>query len=417
MTDRSVVITGLGIISAAGATATDLWHSILERRSAVCATTVADLRPEPVLACRVPTVNVHPDVAGAKVSKFFLREDLFGASAARAAIADASLPLDRVDLTRGGLFVASGKEEVPAEEIADAMRACLEGGEISPRLLGSLGLRVFHPLSLLRVMPNTGQFGISALFGFRGPNLNLVASGAAGGQAVGEAFRSLREESCDFALAGAQDSRIDPISIAAFQCEGILSKRTADPRKAMRPFDASRDGFALGEGAACVLLETMTHAQTRGARPRAKVTGYGTTKDSDGRGIARAIESSLADAGLAPSRVDVVFAWGDCTVRGDLEEAMALREVFGPQVRDLPVCCIKPITGNMLGASATAELAVAVLALESMVIPPTMNHRTSDPQCGLSGLSDEPRPRDLTAALCLSRGLHGQSVALTLERL
>jgi 3-oxoacyl-[acyl-carrier-protein] synthase II len=320
-------------------------------------------------------------------------------------------------LTRGGLFVASGKEEVPAEEIADAMRACLDGDKISPVLLGSQGLRVFHPLSLLRVMPNTGQFGISALFGFRGPNLNLVASGAAGGQAVGEAFRSLREESCDFAIAGAQDSRIDPISFAAFESEGLLSRRTADPGTAMRPFDASRDGFAIGEGAACLLLETMPHAQARSAHARARVTGYASTTDSDGRGIARAIESALADASIVPPLVDVVFAWGDCTPRGDFEEASALRKVFASQAAELPVCCVKPVTGNMLSASAVAELAVAVLALEAGVIPPTMNHRVPDPACALTGLSEEPRPGDLAVALCLSRGLHGQTVALVLERL
>lgn len=188
---------------------------------------------------------------------------------------------------------------------------------------------------------------------------------------------------------------------------------------AMRPFDVSRDGFALGEGAAFVLLESMSYAAARGAHPRAIVAGYGSTKDaaSGSAGIARAIRSSLADAGLGPSQVDAVFAWGDCTIRGDLQEATALYEAFGSRAKELPVACMKPVTGNMLGASATAEIIFAALAIQGGLVPPTLNHHGPDPLCALEGLSHQSRAKDLHAVLCLSRGLHGQTVALTLRSL
>lgn len=417
MGEVSVVITGVGLVCPAGLSANDAWAAVIEKRSAVRKSSETSFSGDPTLVADLRGFEPDSEVVNSKVSKFFLREDYIGLSAARMALNDAGLLPDSDTLRQAGLFVASGKDEMRTDLLSDGFRACMENDLISNRLLGLRGMRSFHPFSLLQAMPNTCMFGVSAIFGLRGPNLTFVSTGAGGAQAVGEAFQAIRQGECNLSLAGAADSRLEPFSIAAFRAAGVLSQGIQEPQLAMRPFDSCRDGYVLGEGGSFLLLEARSHAEARGAFPQAELVGYAANKgaDSSGSGIAVSIDACLQRAGLMPSEVDAVFAWGDCTGNGDLAEATALKAVFGRHCENLSLCCVKPVTGNMLGTSAVAELALACMAIQRGIVPPTLNQQSPDPSCGVTGLSSEPVVKNLRVVLCLARGIHGQTTALALK--
>jgi 3-oxoacyl-(acyl-carrier-protein) synthase len=272
---------------------------------------------------------------------------------------------------------------------------------------------------------NLAAYNIQARWGMGGPSLTLATACATGAQAIGEAFREVREGRAPVMIAGAVESTQHPMFISGFAAMRALpTDSNDDPGAASRPFDASRAGFVLGEGAAALVLESLEHAEARGASILAEVVGFATSNDAyhpiapipEGTGSARAIRAALADACLPPEAVDHVNAHAASTPAGDLAEANAIRQVFGERAASIPVTSIKGAVGHCMGASGAIETVAAVMTIAEQTIPPTRNYRTPDPAIGLDIVHGAARPAAVNVVSKHSFGLGGQNACLILAR-
>jgi 3-oxoacyl-[acyl-carrier-protein] synthase II len=286
------------------------------------------------------------------------------------------------------------------------------------------GARRVSPFTVPMTLPNMPAGYVSMQHGLRGPILCPVGACASGAQALGAAARLIERGDADLVVAGGTEAAVHPLVIAAFAAMRALSTRNDEPARASRPFDLDRDGFVLGEGAGVVILESAEHAVARGARARAEVLGYGEAADAshpaspaeDAGGARRAMERALADAGLAPEQVDAVNAHATSTPAGDRSEALAIRTVFGVHADALPVSATKSVTGHLLGAAGAVEAILCVLALETGLLPPTINLDHLDPECALDHVTPKARERELRAVLSNAFGFGGVSASLLLGR-
>jgi 3-oxoacyl-[acyl-carrier-protein] synthase II len=265
---------------------------------------------------------------------------------------------------------------------------------------------------------------VSMHWGFRGPIACPVGACASGAQALGAALRMIERGDADVVVAGGTEAAILPLVVAGFAAMRALSTRSDDPPRASRPFDTDRDGFVLGEGAGVLVLEAEHFAAARGARVRARCLGYGEAADAshpasppeDAHGAKLAIERALADAGLAPRDVDHVNAHATSTPAGDRSEALALRAVFGAHADELPVSATKSTTGHLLGAAGAVEAILCVRALETELLPPTINLDRPDPDCALDHVANKARPHAARVALSNAFGFGGVNACLLLGR-
>jgi 3-oxoacyl-[acyl-carrier-protein] synthase II len=286
------------------------------------------------------------------------------------------------------------------------------------------GARRVSPFTVPMTLPNMPAGYVSMQHGLRGPILCPVGACASGAQALGAAARLIERGDADLVVAGGTEAAVHPLVIAAFAAMRALSTRNDEPARASRPFDLDRDGFVLGEGAGVVILESAEHAVARGARARAEVLGYGEAADAshpaspaeDAGGARRAMERALADAGLAPEQVDAINAHATSTPAGDRSEALAIRTVFGAHADALPVSATKSVTGHLLGAAGAVEAILCVLALETGLLPPTINLDHLDPECALDHVTPKARERELRAVLSNAFGFGGVSASLLLGR-
>lgn len=400
---RDAAVTGLGVISPAGIGARATWDGLLTGRST--AARDVELAGLPVdISCRVPDF----DTAALVGRKSAWRLDRFVAMAllaARHAVADAGLgnPADW-DAARVGVVMGTGTgsmERYPAEFAKLAAGRPLD----------------ISPLAITRSVPNMAAAEIALDLAVTGPNFAVSTACASGSSALGIARDLLRAGTCDIVLAGGAESACHAIPAACFHRMGALSRRTEDPARACRPFDARRDGFVLAEGAAVLVLERPAHAQARGARPRAHLAGYGASCDAyhyaapepDGRGAAAALTAALADAGAAPGDIGHINAHGTGTRRNDLAEAKALRSAFPEPPA---VTSLKGALGHAIGAAGAIEAAVTVMSLQRDTIPPTANHEDTDLDIDLDIVAKAPRTTAQSAAASLSMGFGGQNAAL-----
>jgi 3-oxoacyl-[acyl-carrier-protein] synthase II len=263
---------------------------------------------------------------------------------------------------------------------------------------------------------------VSMRFNAKGPNLAVVSACATSAHAIGEAFRTIQYGDADVMIAGGSEAAVTAMAIGGFANMGALSTRNDDPGAASRPFDSTRDGFVLGEGAAVVVLEALEHAQARGARVYGEVVGYAATGDAyhltgqpeNHEGLQRAMRRCLADAGIAPDEVQYVNAHGTSTPLNDPNEARAIQSVFGEHTGALSVSSTKSATGHMLGAAGAIEFIACAKALEDQTVPPTINHHTPDPEITLDVTPNAPRRRELDVAISNSSGFGGHNVTLAL---
>ncbi|UCC68675.1 MAG: beta-ketoacyl-[acyl-carrier-protein] synthase family protein [Armatimonadota bacterium] len=424
MSGRRVVVTGLGLVTPLGVGVEDTWTSLVAGRSAVTLLDLLGDGGEPRhLAAPVPPFNMRSYVPDRKLLRVMCRTDRFGLAAAQMAVADAG-PVD-LDSSRKAAFIATGKEAGPIENLFDAMRASRDdSGAMTSRLLGSQGLPHIPPLTLVAGLPNGCLFAVSVLHSINGANTCFLGSGTAGLVAIGAAYQAVREGEADWAIAGGHDTGVDRWSCANFHRLGMLSSRTHEPTRAVRPFDRRRDGFALGEGAAMVVLEERRQALARGASVWAEIVGYAATCDgagmikpaADGSALAAAIAGALRNASLQPADVDYLNAYASATTVGDLSELRGLHAVFGDSHKKPLVSGIKAATGHLLAASGAAEFAAAVLALHHQVAPPTLNLDEPDPECHFDCVPHQARPAAITTAVTISRGIGGQNSALVMRR-
>jgi 3-oxoacyl-[acyl-carrier-protein] synthase II len=276
-----------------------------------------------------------------------------------------------------------------------------------------------------KLMPNAAAAAVAMRYGLTGPNLAVASACATGAHALGEAYRYIAAGLADVMLAGGSEAALTPLALSAFARMGALSTRNDDPEHASRPFDAGRDGFVFGEGAGVLVLESAAHAQARGAKPLARLLGYGasadayhvTQPDPEGLGAQRAMRAALADAGLTPADIDHINAHGTSTPYNDRVETAAIKAVFGVEAKRIPVTSTKSQTGHLLGAAGAVEAAACALVVANGVVPATINLTDPDPDCDLDYVPDGPRQIEVRHALSNSFGFGGQNACLVVGAL
>jgi len=337
----------------------------------------------------------------------------FAVAAAGLALADAGLdPLPAaLDPERVAVWVGSGTGGLQTME---KQAGALAGG----------GPRRVSPFTVPMMIANMAAAVIAVRWGFNGKCGGPVTACATGTNAVGDALHLVQRGDADVVLAGAAEAAITPFGIAAFCSAQAMSTRNEDPQGACRPFDAGRDGFVMGEGAAVLVVEEVGHAAARGARVYAEVLGYGSNGDAyhivqprpDGKMAARCLHLALADAGIPPERVGYINAHGTGTPANDGAETRAIKLAFDGRAHRLAVSSTKPVTGHMMGAVGAAELAVCALVTSSGVVPPTINLTDPDPDCDLDYVPGRARRQNVDACLSVSLGFGGHNAAVVLGR-
>lgn len=408
---RRVVITGVGAVTPIGTAVDGLWEGLVARRSAV--RTLSRFDPAPFrskIAAEIPDFRPQ-DFLEAKRAKRLDRFSQLAVTCARLALADAGLEPAREDSDRVGAMMGSalGGVAFAESQVGNYLR---EG----PRGLdASLALAVF---------PGAASCNIAIEFGFTGPNATNAMSCASGTIAVGEGFRAVRDGYADVMVAGGSEAPLAPLTFAAFSNIRAMSTRNDDPGTASRPFDADRDGFVMGEGAAVVILEERGRALARGAPVYGEIVGYGCTNDAhhmtaprpDGRQAARAMQLALADGDVSAGEIEYVNAHGSSTPLNDSTETLAIKQVFGAHAYRLAVSGTKGYYGHALGASGAIETAICALSLARGWLPPTLNLSQPDPACDLDCLPGDGRTARPGAILTNSFGFGGINATLVLRR-
>ncbi|HEX4600090.1 MAG TPA: beta-ketoacyl-ACP synthase II [Gemmatimonadales bacterium] len=413
MTDRwrRVVITGVGAVTPIGTAADGLWEGLTRRQSAVRELTRFDPTPfRSRIAAEIPDFRPQ-DHLDAKRAKRLDRFSQLAVTSARFAVADAALDAAREDHDRVGAMMGSALGGV----------AFAEGQVERFRREGPRGL---DPALALAVFPGAASCNIAIEFGFTGPNSTNAMSCASGTIAVGEAFHVIRAGGADVMLAGGAEAPLAPMTYAAFSVIRAMSTRNDDPPRASRPFDATRDGFVMGEGAAVLVLEERERALARGAPLYAEVVGYASTNDAyhmtaprpDARQAAHAIRLALSDGAVGPSEVGYINAHASSTPLNDSTETAAIKQVFGDHAYRLSVSGTKGYYGHALGASGAIEAAICALALRRGWLPPTINLERPDPACDLDCLPGDGRTAAPGAVVSNSFGFGGINAALVLRR-
>jgi 3-oxoacyl-[acyl-carrier-protein] synthase II len=404
---RRVVVTGLGALSPVGNTASESWDAVVAGRSGVATITRFDPADyETRFAGEVK--GFDPDaVLGKKESRRMDRHAQLGVAAALEARANAGLVDAEVDPSRVGVLMGTGM---------GAMETLEQGAEtLLTRGPGRIG-PFFAPMSL----PNMAA-GMSAIFlGAKGPCVGTVSACASSAHAIGEGVEMIRRGVVDVVYAGGTEAPVTRLSVAGFGAMGALSKRNDEPERASRPFDADRDGFVLGEGAAVLVLESLEHAEKRGATILAEVAGYAATDDAnhmvqpapEGEGVGRAMRLALADAGLSPVDIGYLNAHATSTKIGEKYETQAIKSVFGDGAYSLPVSSTKSMTGHLLGAAGSLEATFCINALRTGCLPPTINYETVDPDCDLDYIPNTAREVRLRAVMNNSLGFGGHNVSV-----
>lgn len=417
--NRRVVITGIGLCGPVGYGVQECWANLAAGRSGIGPVTLFDASRFPVrIAGQFQTRRPLPMPPPSPDAD---RKLWLGRLAATQAVQDAGL-LGALDWADALISIGVSLEFFPLERLVPLAGATSLRGELVRRYAaGQWTTRLQEPLDglgddLARLLLPPGSRP-------RGLSTNCSAC-AAGAQAIGEAFWRLREGDAELALAGAADSSLHPLGLGGFSLLQILSTENDEPARACRPFDATRRGTVLAEGAAFVVLETAERAQARGASVYAELLGYGSSLDAyrvsdphpDGRGAVLSMTRALADAGLAASAVDAVNAHGTGTPKNDVVETRAIERVLGRRAREIPVHAVKSMTGHSIAASGAIEAAVAALTLHHRLVPPTINLEHPDPECDLDYVPRHSRPFEGTTVLSNSFGFGGQNATLLLGR-
>jgi len=406
---RRVVITGLGAISALGHDVAENWDACRAGRSGVGPITLFDPAAfETRFAAEV--TGFDPVKAfGPREARRMDRFTQFALAAAGQALTQSGLPITPENEWRTGVIVGSGVGGLQTtQDAAETLR--------------TRGPRRISPHAVPMLLPDSAAGVIAIHHRLKGPNLAVVSACASGSNAIGEAALMIAYGRADAMLAGGAEAGITSVALAAFNAMTAISRRNDAPQRASRPFDAERDGFVMGEGAAMLVLEARDAAVARGARILAEVVGYGCSEDAyhatapaeDGLGAAQAMRLALADAGLAPQEVDYLNAHGTSTVLNDRAETTAIKSVFGAYAYHMPISSTKSMHGHLLGAAGALEAVLCVQALEAQVIPPTINYEYPDPACDLDYVPNTARPAHVRTIMKNSFGFGGHNACLLL---
>jgi 3-oxoacyl-[acyl-carrier-protein] synthase II len=408
---RRVVVTGLGAVTPLGNDVPTTWEALVAGRNGIGPITCFDASDMEVrIAAEVKDFDAV-DLFGRREARRNDRFTLFALEAASQAITDANLEFDDDLKQATGVVIGTG---------IGGIITLLKNYDV----LRKSGPRRVSPFMIPMMMPNAAAAAVSIAYGLQGPNISVASACATGTNAVGEAAEMIRRGQTDVMLCGGSEAAIEPISVSAFKNMGALSTRNDEPERASRPFDAERDGFIMAEGAGILLLESLEHAQRRGARIYAELIGYGSTADAShitapdesGTGAARAMTAALRDAGLAPEAVDYINAHGTSTPLNDRMETRAIRQVFGPHADRLAISSTKSMTGHLMGAAGAVEAIMCVKSLETGWAPPTINYEHPDPECDLNYVPNQAQQLELYVGLSNSFGFGGHNGCLAFRR-
>lgn len=380
---RRVVLTGIGVVTPLGQDATSFWDGLVHGKSAL--RTIQSFDPAPLevrFAGEVANFEAKKYLSkeGRKQLKVMARAIQLAVAAAQLAVDDGQLNVPSLDATRFGVEFGAGllPSELGELAAAAAVSRSATAGQVDLRTWGEKGLSVITPLWMLKYLPNMLACHVSILHNAQGPSNSITEGDVGALLALGEAYHIIRRDQADIFLVGGADSKVNPLSMIRQCMFGHLSHRNDAPEEACRPFDKDRDGLAIGEGAGVLVMEELEHAKQRGATIYGEVVGFGAAFDRGmtGRGLVRAIDAALKQAGVSPPDIDHVNAHGLGSPRFDAVEAEALAQVFGP--RSVPVWAIKGNIGNLGAGSGTTELAASLLAMKQRSVPATRNHRATD---------------------------------------
>ncbi len=409
---RRVVVTGLGVVTALGHNVNSFWDALLAGRSGVSRVTLFDPSP---YASQIGGQVRDWDAAQHMDPKEVRRNDRythFGFVAARQAVGDSGLDMTKEDGDRVGVIIGSGI-----------------GGmytyESQLKVLTERGPRKVSPFTIPSLIGNICAGLVSIEYGARGPSFGIVSACATGTHSLGEAAHAIRRGDADVMIAGGSEAAITPFAYASFCAMKAMSTHNDAPEKASRPFDRQRDGFIMGEGAGVVVLESLEHAQARGARIYCELAGYAATSDAyhitqpdpEGKGLSLAMRRALASAALEPSQIDYINAHGTSTPYNDKFETLAIKKVFGEHAAKLAISSTKSMTGHLLGAAGGIESVICVKTLQTQMIAPTINLEDPDPECDLDYVPNVARAAKISAVLSNNLGFGGQNAAVVFRAL
>ena len=412
MTDsKRVVITGLGAISPVGIGKDNYWQALLRGQSGIGRLTRFDPSP---YDCKIAgeAREFEPEqFLDRKEIKRMDRFAQFGVAAAKLAVDDAALEMDREDLRNIGVVIGSG--------IGGIQTFCDQHS-----VLISKGPNRVSPLFIPMMIGNMAAAQIAICLGPKGPNITVVTACASGANAIGEAFKMLQRGAAEVILAGGAEAPIASVAMAGFCSMRAMSTRNEEPQRASRPFDKNRDGFVISEGAGIMVLETLDHASARGARIYGEVVGYGCTADGyhitapepEGIEVTRTIRLALEDAGILPDQVDYINAHGTSTELNDKIETKAIKKVFGDHASEVPISSIKSMIGHAMGAAGALEAIACVLSVNTDWVPPTINYEEPDPDCDLDYVPNQARQFPVRVAISNSFGFGGHNAVLAFKK-
>jgi beta-ketoacyl-acyl-carrier-protein synthase II len=421
---RRVAITGLGLVTPIGCDVATTWDTLLAGRSGVAPISLFDASGFPVkIAAEVKGFRDADAIDDRKLLKFANRPHRFALAAAEQAIRDAGIRPTPETAARWGCAVGAGMMGVEFEELTDVHRRYATDGDLHAELLPGGGGSAADPIAFARSVANAGLSLLLRRFGIRGYATTVHTACASGGQAVGTAMKLIRRGIADRVLAGGFDSMISPVGLGGFCLLNALSADNDTPERASRPFDATRNGFVLGEGAGFLVLEEWESARRRGARIYAELAGDGNSLSSyritdshpSGDGPIQAMQQALADAGATPGEVDYLNAHGTSTPMNDRSECAATRAVFGSGTATVAVSSTKSVMGHLIAAAGAVEAAVCALAIHHGLMPVNANLREPDPDCDLDIVRGEPRRRRIRVALSNSLGFGGSNSCIALR--
>lgn len=408
---KRVVVTGLGCVSPVGNNVKETWEALLAGTSGAAPIAAFDASLHKTkFAAEVKGFDAVA-VFGTREARKMDRFTHFAVASAMEALEQSGLKIDESNRDRVGILIGSGIGGVIT--IVEQYEAMRERGpeRVSPFLIPMM-------------ISDSAAGNLAIRIGARGPNMALATACASGTNALGEAAEMIRRGAADVMVAGASEAGIHPLTMAGMNVMTALSTRNDDPQRASRPFDKNRDGFLMGEGAGILILESLEHAQARGANILCEFTGYGTSDDAyhisapaeNGAGAAISMSLALQDAGLGVKDIQYINAHGTSTQLNDKSETAAIKTVFGEQAYKIPVSSTKSMTGHLLGASGALEAVISALAIMNGTLPPTINYETPDPNCDLDYVPNQLRKVDVGHAMSNSFGFGGHNATLILSR-
>jgi len=409
--ERRVVITGIGLITPLGVGVNESWSGIIAGKSGVGEITRFN--------ASIYGTQIAAEVKGFKAEEFMAKKEAnrmetfiaYAVAATRMAMEDSGLIIDDDNANRVGVLTGCGL-------------GGLNMLEVTAHTVDTKGPKRVSPFFIPMLIGNMAPGMISIVFGAKGPNSSVATACAAGTHAVGDAYEIIKYGRADAMITGGVESVVTRTCIAGFGAMKALSTRNDDPDHASRPFDRDRDGFVVGEGSGMMILESLEHAQARGAKIYAEVVGYGMSGDGyhitspppNGEGASRCMQAALDNAGITADQIDYINAHGTSTPLNDLYETRAIKATFGAAAHSVPVSSTKSMTGHLLGGSGGVETIFTALAIQNSILPPTINFENPGEECDLDYVPNKAREKEVTYAMSNSFGFGGTNASLILKK-